>query len=190
MASSNYDCSITQGYNFEKDSQELVGHLVSISIGGTALTADQTLTVPTDYSTTKVVGVISNISWEGGYAHPVYITCNVSTENQKALATMTHTNLSKTDVVYAFNVYAFDPVNKAFYLAFHTNGSTLNGLVHKTAGNLHLAISTHADPEVPSPLNYPLQIGIMPQDQAQEIQMAFSTTDKLVKTWGVAVQGS
>lgn len=190
MASLNYNCSIRQGYNFEKDRQVLVGHLVSISIGGQALTADTTLTIPTDYSTAAVVGVISGISWQGGYADPVNIACNISNENQKAVAVMTHTDLSNNVVVFQFNIYAYDQNAMVYYLAFTSNSTNMNGLVYKTGGELSLQISPDPDNEVVSPLNYPMYIGIMPQQSAQTLNIAVSNTDKFVKTWGVTVSGS
>jgi hypothetical protein len=190
MASLNYDCSIRQGYNFEKDQQVLVGHLVSISIGGTALTADTTVTVPTDYSTASIVGVISGINWRGGYADPVNIACVVSNENQKAVSIMTHTDLSKNDVEFTFNIYAYDQNAKVYYLAFNATDTALKGLIYKQGGELSLEISAAPDNEVVSPLNYPMYIGIMPQESAQTINVAVSNTDKFVKTWGVSVTGS
>ena len=191
MASLNYNCSVRQGFNFEKDRQVLVGHLVSMSIGGQALTADMTLTDPVDYgSTVTVVGVISGITWQGGYADAVNIACNVSNENQKAVAILTHTNLSQNDVVFEFNIYAYDQNAKVYYKAFNSGDSALNGLIYKTGGELSLQISADPDNEVVSPLNYPMYIGIMPQESAQTINVAVSNTDKFVKTWGVAVSGS
>ena len=78
MASSSYSCSIAQGYNFEKDKQVLVGHLMSITIGGVKLEADTTVTSPTDLKNdVKLVGVIEEIHWQGGYANPLYINCNI-----------------------------------------------------------------------------------------------------------------
>lgn len=191
MAESNYPCSISQAFNFQKDEQLRVGHLVSLSIGGTAFTADMTLTNPTDYSTgVKVVAPISHISWNGGYADPVFITFNVSTENQKTASIMQHTNLSDTTVVFEYNIYDFDTVAKKYYLAFHTNASTLNGYVMKQGGRLALDIDSAADGEVVSPMNYVMQLGIMPQESQQAIQLAVSNSDKFAKQWGVTVGGS
>ena len=188
MAQLSYPCDLEQAFNFEKDKQVLVGHLVSISIGGTALSADITLTKPTDNATSEaVVGAISGISWEGGYGDPIYISCNVSTKNQTSVAVLTHTKMANTEVVFKFNVYAFDQVAKKYYLCFHSDSKDMNGLVLKQGGNLSLFIDSDPDMTVPSPLNYQLQIGIMPQQSAQVIQVAVSDTDKFSKAWGVSV---
>lgn len=188
MASSYYSCSIRQAFNFEKDARVLVGHLVSIKIGGIELKADLSLTVPTDLSSATVVGAFSGVSWEGGYADPVFIHCNISTANQAKALVMKHTNLSKTDVEFAFNVYAFDQVNKVYYLAFHTDAKALKGIILKQGGDLALDIADEPASEVPSPLNYGFSIGIMPQtEDAQSLLFAVSNTDKFAKVWGVKV---
>jgi len=190
MASLNYNCSVRQGFNFEKDRQVLVGHLVSLNIGGTELAADMTVTVPTDYSSASIVGLISDIDWRGGYADQINIASVVSTENQKAVSILTHTNLSSNKVVFKFNIYAYDQNAKVYYLAFNQTETALNGLIYKNNGELSLQIASDPDRQVVSPLNFPLYIGIMPQESAQTIKVAVSNTDKFVKSWGVTVGGT
>jgi len=188
MAQLSYPCSLQQAFNFEKDKQVLVGHLVGITVAGKALTADIKLTVPTDNTTTAdVVGAISHISWEGGYANPVHILCNISTKNKVEVAVLTHTNMTDTSVLFKFNVYQFDQVAKKYYLAFHTENADMKGLILKEGGDLALAIDEDPDMTVPSPLNYQFQISIMPQQIKQDLKVAVSDTDKFAKTWGVAV---
>jgi hypothetical protein len=198
MASSHYSCSVRQGFNFEKDQQLLVGHLVSMTVGGTALAADESLTIPTAAfssgdavtTSTAVVGVISDISWTGGYADPLYFNVQVSNENQKTLSVKTHTSLLDTTVVFQFNIYAFDQEAKVYYLAFHSNATDMNGLIYKEGGDLSLAINPDFSHEVKSPMNFEMSIGIMPQATAQVLNFAVSNTDKFVKTWGVTVAGT
>jgi len=190
MASLNYGCSLRQAFNFEKDQQVLVGHVNTIQIGTQALTADITLTLPTNFTATTVVGVITDWSWNGGYADPVYINFNVSNENQKLLSVMCHTNLSNTAVTVAFNVYAFDQDAKVYYQACSTLTTPLTGFVFKVGGDLTLAIDPHNDPTVQSPYNFPASIAIMPTETSQTINFAVSNTDKFVKQWGVSTAGS
>jgi len=190
MASSQYSCSIRQGFNFEKDAQVLVGHLVSMTIGTQELGADIKATDPTNFGVDNdldIVGIISDISWQGGYADPLQIAFNVSNENAKLVSIMKHTDLKDTTVVFKFKVYDFDPVAKTYYLAFHTDDTDLNGLVFKQGGELALDIAAQADPTVASPLNFQMYTGVMPQEEAQVVNLAVSNTDKFVKTWGVAV---
>lgn len=192
MASSNYDCSVSQGFNFKKDEQVLVGHVTSLTIGGTAFTADMTVTNPIDNTQTiQVVGVISNISWNGGYAEPLMLYCQISSENKKVASILVHTNMMDTTIVIGFTVYDFDQKAKTYYQAFWTgDGVTLNGLVMKQGGELALNVSDNEGAEVISPRNFGLALGIMPQDSQQAIQLAVSNTDKFSKQWGVTVGGT
>ncbi len=187
MASSNYNCSLRQGFNFEKDAQVTVGHLIKLSIAGTAVPADITLTLPTDLTNaTAVVGVMTDINWAGGYADPINIQFNVSTKNQTAMLLLKHTDLSDTQVVFQFNVYQYDQVNHVYYLAFTSNETDMNALLLKNGGTLALDIAEANDPTVKSPLNYNAYLGLVPQEAAaQSLSFAVSNTDKFVKVWGV-----
>ena len=189
MASNNYYCSLEQAYNFKKTEQKTVGHLVSLTIGTSEFAADHTLTNPIGYAAVSVAGTISNWSWDGGYANPIFMDCNISTTNQTAVSVMTQTNLSNTVVVAAFNIYTFDPINKVYYLSCTTDSTALNGFIFKQGGDLSLNVDVHNDHTVMSPLNYRMSIGIMPQPTQQTINFAVSNTQKFVKQWGVTVPG-
>jgi len=187
MASNDYYCSLTQAYNFQKDQQQAVGHLTTCTIGTSTLAADTTLTLPTTFATAAVVGVISDLSWNGGYADPIHIQCNVSNANQVTVSVLTNTDLSNTLVQMNFNIYQFDPVNKVYYLACTTNSTALNCFVNKSGGNLSLSVQTENDHTVESPLNYRMYLGAMPQPTAQTINFAANNTAKYVKSFGVSV---
>jgi len=188
MADLGFPCSIRQGYNFEKDQQVLVGHLVSLKIGATEFKADTTLTDPNDNSkSVAVLGPISYIYWKGGYADPVSVVFNVSTANQTLAWTLTHSKMEDTYLEFKFNIYAFDQVAKTYYKAFHTDDKAMKGYVLKSGGDLALSIGADPNPTVPSPLNYDLQLDIMPKEEAQVLLIAASNTDKLTKAWGVTV---
>lgn len=191
MQSNDYNCDLSQGFNFEKDKQTLVGHLVSLSIGGVEYPADLTVADPTGDkdARVKVVGVISSISWEGGYAHGVRIWANVSVVNKASLATALHTQLINMEVDFKFNVYDYDQEAKTYFKAFHTDDTVLKGLLQKSVGSgkLEIDISNFEGTEVPSPKNFPFYIGIMPQDEEQAMQVAISNESKFAKAWGVTV---
>ena len=188
MASSQYSCSLKQAFDFEKDSQVLVGHLVKLSVADLELPADITITNPMDSAGDKVtvVGPITDISWAGGYADPVHIQFNVSSANQTQLLTLKHSTLSKTDVVFQFIIYAFDQVNKVYYQAFWSNETDMNALLLKTGGDLAIDIDAQENPTIKSPYNYNAYLGVVPQDKAEQaLLLAFSQDNKVTKKWGV-----
>lgn len=187
-AESSYSSSVRQGFNFEKDAQICVGFVNYLKIADQMLAQDLNVTDPQNVSNRlKVFGVLSSIYWNGGYADPVQFSCQVTTDNKNILATLVHKTLSNTEIEFAFTVYDFDPKQKKYYKAFHTDGVTLKGLILKSGGELAMAIDNNASGEVVSPKNYTFMLGVMPQDVAQQIHIAVSVSDKFVKTWGVAV---
>jgi hypothetical protein len=187
-AESSYSCSVSQGFNFQKDAQILVGHINYLKIGDTELTADLNVTDPANPSKMiKVVGVVANAFWNGGYADPLQFAAQISTDNKNPVANLTHKTLVNTDVEISFTIYAFDPKEKKYFACFHSNNVKLKGLVYKTGGELALSIAMDQSMEVVSPKNYTLSIAIMPQDITQEIFLAVSVSSKFVKKWGVEV---
>ena len=188
MAESSYSCSVSQGFNFQKDEQILVGHINSLKIGETELKSDLNVTDPEDVNKTiKVFGVASSIYWNGGYADPVQFACQVSTDNKNLLTTLKHKSMSNTEVELLFTFYDYDPKEKKYFKCFHANDTKLKGLVEKAGGALNLDIDMDQSMEVVSPKNYNFSLGVMPQDQEMAIHLAVSVTDKFAKKWGVEV---
>jgi hypothetical protein len=190
MASTSFNCSVGQGFNFEKDSQNVVGHLTSLKIGAKEFAKDIEVMDPTaikDDTKVKVVGVISGIYWNGGYADPLSVNCQVSTVNKQDAVVLQHSDLSDTAVEYDYVIYDYDPVAKVYFKAFHNNETTLKGLVEKSGGSLSLGIEMDQGMEVVSPKNFGFYIGIMPQEEAQVVHYGVSNTGKFTKAWGVSV---
>jgi hypothetical protein len=188
MAESSYSCSVSQGFNFQKDEQILVGHIVSCKVGETEFDADLNISNPEATSElVKVFGVVSGIYWNGGYADPVQFSCQVSNANKVKISTLTHKDLANTEVLFKFNIYDYDPKEKKYYKCFHTNDTDLEGLVEKSGGELSMAIDMDQSMEVVSPKNFNFNLGVMPQDRDMAIHVAVSVSDKFVKKWGVEV---
>jgi len=190
MASHNLNCSVSQGFNFQKDAQDAVGHITALKIGDKKLAADLAVTNPEELAgdKKKVVGVLSSMFWNGGFAESIQFSCQVSNANKKDLAVLTNTELSNTTVEFQYVVYAYDPDAKKYYKTFHCNETSMKGLVEKQGGDLAIAIDLDEGMEVVSPLNFCLNLSVMPEDTEQETHIAFSVSDKVVKRWGVTVK--
>jgi hypothetical protein len=188
MAESSYSCSVRQGFNFEKDAQVLVGHIVACKVGTEQFDADLNVSDPLDASTlVKVFGIVSNIFWSGGYADPIQFSCQVSNTNKTKIATLTHKSLANTEVIFKFVIYDYDPKEKKYYKCFHSNEVEMKGLVMKSGGELVMSIDMDQSMEVVSPKNFSFTLGVMPQDLDMQIHLAVSVSDKFVKKWGVQV---
>jgi len=188
MAELSYSCSVSQGFNFQKDEQILVGHINTLKIGETELKADLNITDPEDDTKlVKVFGITSSIYWAGGYADPIQLDCQVSSDNKNVLAQFQHKSMKNTEVVFAFTTYDYDPKQKKYFKCFHSGDAKLNGLVLKSGGSLAFNIDINQSMEIVSPKNYSFNLGVMPQDLDMAVQIAISVTDKFAKKWGVQV---
>jgi hypothetical protein len=189
MAVLNFSCSVSQGFNFQKDEQILVGHINSLKISTTDFAKDLTVTDPTNLSgdKIKVVGVVSGITWNGGYSQPIQFSCQISTGNKNTATLMTHSTLSDTNVEFIFTIYDYDPIAKKYYKCFHTADTALKGLVEKSGGDLNMYIDQDQAGEVVSPKNFTFNLGVMPQELEQVTHVAVSDTSKFCKNWGVTV---
>ncbi len=180
---------IYQGYNYKKDKQTPVGFILSMKVGDTVLTADQTCKDPTNPTQDlKVTAVMSSVLWETGVTDPVYLAGQISTANRQNVALMVINNLTNIVTVFQFSVYDYDPIAKKYFLAFHSNGTDMNGLLEKRGEELNISVADDASTEVQSPENYAFQIGIKPQASAQQaVHIATADQKNVVKAWGLAV---
>ncbi|GEM_PF-664861 len=189
MAATNYYCSVDQGFNFRPDAQDYVGHLTKLKVAGKELSADLQVTNPEEITgdNVKVVGVMSQIEWEGGIAEAIHIDCQISTKNKQSIALLQDSDLSDTSVEFQFKVYEYDPEKKKYFMALHSNDTDLKGLIAKNGTSLDMHVELDASSEVANPLNFALSIGIMPVDEQQDIHKAVSVDGKYVQSWGVTV---
>jgi hypothetical protein len=189
MADVSYSCDVSQGFNFQKDRQTPVGHINKLKVAGKELAADMAVTDPENVTgdKVKVVGVVSNIYWGGGYADSMEFGCQVSNPNKKTLVVLSQMEMANTMVEFVFTIYDYDPDEKKYYKCFHSDGAVLKGLVQKSGGELNIRIDPDQSQEVMSPKNFTMRLGVMPEDLEQDTHMAISVSDKLVKRWGVTV---
>jgi len=190
MAEISYSCDVAQGFNAQSDAQSIVGFLTDLKIGDTQFAIDLNVTDPEDVeSELAVVGVISDIYWNGGEAEPIQISCRVSTQNKNGAIELVQRTLLNTSVGFSFVIYEYDPQAKKYFPCFHTGGETYEGLVLKEGGELAIQVDSTQSPEVPAPKIFPFSLGIMPPDvtEGQPLHFAASVDKKMVKQWGVKV---
>jgi len=182
-------CDQVQAFNLERDTQATIGHLTFLKVSDKdALKADISVKKPlAGNEAASVVGVINEIEWEGGYAKPIRINCQVSTQNKQTVSMLLHQDLANTGVVMKFNIYEYDPHAKVHYLCFHTLDANVEGLLLKEGGKLSLTIENNPSEDVPSPQNYTMEFTVMPKEAEQALQFATSSTQKTAKYWGVTV---
>jgi hypothetical protein len=187
MAEEIHNCDITQGFNFKRDVQNPLGHIKSLTIGDTEIPANMDVINPENDEIITVVGVIGYIEWEGGDAHPIRLSCQVSNTNKVLLAGLTGDTLHNTSVELDFDVFQYDPApeQRKFYKCFHCNDEAVKGLIEKSGGKLNISIEQEHSHEVMSPLNFTLSLGVLPEEIEQHLQIAHAVGANKTSRWGV-----
>ncbi|MBZ4396698.1 MULTISPECIES: hypothetical protein [unclassified Myxococcus] len=182
------DLDIYQGYNFKKDKQSPVGYILSISIGGEALVADQeTIKDPEQPDkdlASKAVAVLNNYLWETGVTDALYFSGQISTANKQKISEMLLGSFSNIEVVVKYVIYEYDPLAKKYFKSNFVDAD-LNGLLEKNGDALNIAVAENASREVQSPKNFTFQIGVKPKTVEQSINVAAASSKNIVKKWGV-----
>jgi hypothetical protein len=178
-------CSVFNAFNFRRDVHESIGHLVELTIGETTFEQDLELHDPEEDGKVTVVAPISSISWSGGFSEPVSINFFLSVTNKNEMATLLHTDMKSIEVVFSYDIFDYDPDARVWYKSFHSNDTALNGLLHVQGTQRDLYLDDHPGTEVEQPRNYGVNLGIVPEAEAQEIHLAVSQDKKFVKQWGV-----
>ncbi|WP_428261492.1 hypothetical protein [Haliangium sp.] len=190
MAEFSKNCDIYQGYNYRKDKQTTVGFITSLKVGDVELTADQVCKDPTAPETDlSAVAVLSGAMWELGVTDAVYFSGQISVGNKQSALALLYKDMTKVDVEFKFDVYEYDPVEKKYFKCLlPTDDATLKGILEKNGSDLNFIVSDDPSAEVQSPENYAMSIGIKPQPDAQQLTVATSFSNKVVKAWGLKVE--
>ena len=72
---------VVQGFNFKRDKQTPVGHLLNLTIGGTTLRPDLTIINPEIASSLSAAGVLKQLSWSTVATDPISLTAQISAAN-------------------------------------------------------------------------------------------------------------
>jgi hypothetical protein len=188
MAKIDRPCDIYQGYNYKKDVQSTVGFITALKIGDKELKANQTCKDPENPTTDlEVVAVLSSANWSTGNTDAVYFSGQISISNRQEVALLVLNDLTKIEVSAKFVVYDYDLLSKQYFKAFHSNDAEMKGLLEKSGDDLSVSVADEASSAVQSPANYDFFIGIKPQPEQQDMHVATSVDNKIVKAWGVKV---
>jgi hypothetical protein len=193
MPASKAKCDVKQAFDYEKDQQKSVGHILSLKIGDLELAKDLELTKPLPaqkFPKQKVVAAIEELTWDGGAASPMSCTCWISVHNKQKISEVLHTALGKTDVYFNFVVWEYDSVKTDFFQTFFPADEVdLKCLLVKEDKNLQLQLDEESGPnsEVTAPEIWKLTFKVRPQSQAQNIKLATKSGAPFVKTWGITV---
>lgn len=180
--------NLQQGFNYQKDNLKPFGFITSLTIDGTALTAE--LSVKNTAAPVMAVGVLESATWTAGLTDPLEFTAAISAQNRVAILALLHKGMSGSTVEIQFVAYSYDPNKKAWYTAFQsgTNGvnAVLKGIVEKAGNNVKLAVAS-VPTAVKTPVNYVMTLGVTPAPQTQTTTFCSASGTCVVKKWGVSV---
>jgi hypothetical protein len=164
-----------------------LGHLKVLTIGQESIEANMEVICPETNDKVNVVGIISDISWDGGDAHPISITCQISNTNKVLITGLTGETLHDTSVDFDFDIYRYDPApdQRKFYKCFHCNDEGVKGRLVKSGGKLQVSIAQEASHEVESPLNFTLDFAVNPEEIEQVLHVAHAVGANKTSRWGV-----
>ena len=189
-AGQNYSASVSQGFNFRKDSQAMIGYINFLKIGGVELAADLDVTDPANIANhLKVSGVASAVQWDGDYSAPINFMAQVSAQNRSRLALLQSKVMADTGVDVQFTFYDYDSRTKAYHRCFHSGGVKLKGIMSRHGGEFSMKLSAEPGSEVASPVNYLLTLGAAPLAPAQKLYAAKAGAAKQVLPWGILIGG-
>jgi hypothetical protein len=187
MAEEYHTCDVANGFNFKRDIQNPLGHLKAVTIGQEAIEANMEVISPETGDKVNVVGIISDLSWGGGDAHPISISCQISNSNKVLLTGLTGDTLHDTSVELDFDIFKYDPApdQRKFYKCFHCNDEIVKGRLQKSGGQLEISIAQEASQEVESPLNFTLYFAVNPEEIEQVLHVAHAVGANKTSRWGV-----
>ena len=179
-------CDIYQGFNFKKDKQTTVGFVTTLKINNVQLDADITCKDPLNPTTDMpVVAVLSDASFATGVTDPIHFAGQISAPNRQNIALMQYNDLTVVEVLFKYDIYEYDPVNKKYFKCFHCGGTEMKGLLEKVGSNLSISVADEQSNEVQSPINYSFHVGIAPQPIEQAVTLATADQKNVVKKWGI-----
>jgi hypothetical protein len=135
----NYRLDVQHEFNFAPGTVKPVGYLAKATLFGKSLPPDIKVTAPFVPATpttlpgpgpVTVVGVIENVSWDGGVGSAFNFSFYFSQETATLIRSLQQ-QVSKTSAITELGwwVAAFDAETKQWYEACYPKGNTMSGLV-------------------------------------------------------------
>lgn len=131
----------------------------------------------------NVVGILQNISWNGGVTDPIMFTCVVSANNANVLQSYASSTKSNVQVRFTFGVLAWD-ASSTWYRAFDSNSVELAGVFSAPPNGLQFGAGISTLPFA----NGMVQISAMPPTTVVQRLMLGAPGSVVTRSWGVTVR--
>lgn len=183
----SYVLDVQQGVSSTASAQHNgVGHLVSANFFGSVLSADLTVTDPLTPGTSMlVVGVLSRVDWVETPSTPISMAVYVSAHNRAVIQPMVETTIKNTAVIVSFRVDEYDPARQVYFAAFapQQQPPLLKAVIGSKGAAPDLQINSN--PTIVNNIQlYETSFSIAPPPQSQNLTVAASASNAVVKPWG------
>lgn len=130
------DLSVSQSANFKAGVETAFGHVLAFKVNGVDLLPDLNAQNPMKKQKDAAVGILSSYTWNGGLTAKMNFIFNISTKNRiKLVETLKKANPTM-DVEIDYQIFAYDPEAKGFYLATKSFTMKERGVMNKKAKDL------------------------------------------------------
>lgn len=190
-ATYSFPCNSKAPFVYNTNIKGRVGYINALNIL-TNLPQDLVITDPHSGQTRSVVGVMENVSWNGGELDPITISAVVSSAaaNQLRLAQVLNNGLPSTFTV-SWETWNYDDETQAWFPEFYPGTIFVEPPLSVTS---NLAVGHFlevAENAYPIALNididlYDIQLVLQPPASMQAVTVAMGANRKSVKLWGVA----
>jgi hypothetical protein len=190
----NYRLDVQHEFNFVPGTDKPVGYLAKATLFGKSLPADIKVTAPLVPATSTTlpgpgpvtaVGVIQNLSWDGGDDSAFNFSFYFSQANATLIRSLQQ-QLVETNAITQLDwwVAAFDAETKQWYEACYPKGNTMSGLVMGAE-----SVTVASEPTTFGPVSvYQVSLTLLPAaGEPMVLNVAAGTGKATVLPWGLPI---
>lgn len=184
ISSVQFACDPEQATQFSANSQQRVGYVTHLKIGGKAFTDTKEFLGPLNEKV-KAIGILTSADWQGGELDPVDFRMLVSMDVRKAALQFMDTPSADAAVEIAFEIYDhFTSATKTvYYKAFFTDGNINGVIMHDHDKRLRFSADPRAENSYKNAL-YPVALTLIPAAGQQALHYARVEGAKQAAPWG------
>jgi hypothetical protein len=185
-----YQMDTILGFDMDPNAHSTVGYLTQFQIGSTTLAADITIEKPAAQTTLQkvtVVGVMSELEWDGAPTDPMTVGLQFSQENEQTMLSYLGTNPASVVLRFAFAVMAWDPAADSWYTAFSSPSlGPISTAPVVSNGKIQVSVSTTGvvAKDGTEVLAYPMTFSAAAPSTAQVLSQQTSADDGIARVWG------
>lgn len=169
--------------NFKHDNRRLVGHLVSLKVGGEELKPDFNFVNPMNPSErVPICGMITFAQWNKRPGGLLLLEGRIPSANQGILQDAIDSGDKSAECEFNLNVYKYDYTTKSYYKCFHTDDKSIQGQLSEESPS---TVADELGEEYRQIANHRYVLAIIGSDEKDELlHIAYSPDRKKTFAFG------